>query len=328
MRGVAPVLTRRAGFYLLAAWVALTLNFLIPRMMPGDPVQVMVAQAQGTLKPEAIEATRKALGIDEDESLWGQYTTYLGEQLSGNLGMSYSRRVPVGDLIVEALGWTLFLAGTAVCISFLVGTFLGVIATWRRGGWMDQILPPVLSLISAFPYFWMAMLLLWIFGLQLGWVPSRGAYDSSLDPGWSLGFAWSSIQHAILPGLTLVLASLAGWMLSMRSTMVSILGEDFIRFARVRGLSSQRVMLHYAARNALIPNLTGFGMALGYVLSGALLTEMVFGYPGQGFLLLDAVRAQDYPLMQGLFLTITLAVLLANFLVDGLTRLLDPRTRR
>jgi peptide/nickel transport system permease protein len=328
MSGVGPKLARRAGFYLLAAWAAITLNFLIPRMMPGDPVGVMVAQAQGSLGPEAIEATKLALGIDENASLWGQYTGYLGEQLSGNLGMSYSRRVPVGDLIIEALAWTLFLAGTAVCISFVLGTLLGAIATWRRGSWLDQGLPPLLSLLSAFPYFWMAMLLLWIFGLQLGWMPSRGAYDPGIDPGWSLEFAWSSMQHALLPGLTLVIASVCGWMLSMRSTMISVLGENYIRFARVRGLQPRRVMLHYAARNALIPNLTGFGMALGYVLGGALLTEMVFGYPGQGFLLLDAVRSQDYPLMQGLFLTITLAVLLANFLVDGLTLLLDPRTRR
>ena len=328
MTGIVPTLARRSGFYLLAAWVAVTLNFLIPRMMPGDPVEVMVAQAQGSLEPEAIEATKLALGIDENASLVGQYGNYLVEQASGNLGMSYSRRVPVGDLIVEALGWTLFLAGTAVCISFVLGTLLGTLATWRRGSWLDQGLPPLLSLISAFPYFWMALFLLWIFGLQLGWVPSRGAYDPSIDPGWSLSFGFSAIQHAFLPGLTLVIASLGGWMLSMRSTMISVLGEDYIRFARVRGLHPRRVMLHYAARNALIPNITGFGMALGFVLSGALLTEMVFGYPGQGFLLLDAVRAQDYPLMQGLFLTITLAVLFANFMVDLLTLWLDPRTRR
>lgn len=328
MTGIVPTLARRSGFYLLAAWVAVTLNFLIPRMMPGDPVEVMVAQAQGSLEPEAIEATKLALGIDENASLVGQYGNYLVEQASGNLGMSYSRRVPVGDLIVEALGWTLFLAGTAVCISFVLGTLLGTLATWRRGSWLDQGLPPLLSLISAFPYFWMAMFLLWIFGLQLGWVPSRGAYDPSIDPGWSLSFGFNAIQHAFLPGLTLVIASLGGWMLSMRSTMISVLGEDYIRFARVRGLHPRRVMLHYAARNALIPNITGFGMALGFVLSGALLTEMVFGYPGQGFLLLDAVRAQDYPLMQGLFLTITLAVLFANFMVDLLTLWLDPRTRR
>jgi len=328
MNPIIKALARRAGFYGLAGWVAITLNFMIPRLMPGDPVQVMVAQAQGTLKPEAIAATKLALGIDDEVSLWRQYLGYLTEQFSGNLGMSYSRRVPVIELIVEALGWTVFLAGTAVVIAFVLGTVLGVIATWRRGGWLDHGLPPMLSLISAFPYFWMAMLLLWIFGLQLGWAPARGAYDPSINPGWNTDFFVSSIKHAILPGLTLVIASLGGWMISMRSAMISVLGEDFIRFARVRGLSDKRIMLHYAARNAIIPNITGFGMALGYVLGGALLTEMVFGYPGQGFLLLDAVRSQDYPLMQGLFLTITLSVLVANFIVDALTLAIDPRTRR
>jgi peptide/nickel transport system permease protein len=328
MNSIFYTLGRRAGFYLLAALVAITLNFLIPRMMPGDPVQVMIAQAQGTLKPEAIEATKMALGIVDGTSLWTQYTTYLSQQFQGNFGISYSRRVPVGDLIISALGWTVFLTGTAVMISFVLGTLLGVVATWRRGSWLDQALPPLLSLISAFPYFWMAMLLLWFFGLELGWVPVRGAYDASVTPGFNLEFITSSFQHALLPGLTLVLASLGGWMLSMRSTMISLLGQQFVRFARVRGLKPTRVMLHYAARNALIPNVTGFGMALGYVLGGALLTEMVFAYPGQGFLLLDAVRSQDYPLMQGLFLTITMAVLLANFLVDGVMLAIDPRTRR
>jgi peptide/nickel transport system permease protein len=185
-----------------------------------------------------------------------------------------------------------------------------------------------LAFIGAFPYFWLAMLSLYIFGFKLEWFPLRHAYGDDVTIGLNIPFIFSSIYHAILPGTTLVLVSLGGWMLSMRNTMITTLGSDYITLARAKGLSSWVVMLKYAAKNAILPNFTGFGMALGFVLSGALLTEIIFSYPGQGYLLLQAVRSQDFPLMQGLFMTITLAVLAANWLVDVAILLLDPRTRR
>jgi peptide/nickel transport system permease protein len=317
----------RLGFYLLAAWAALTLNFMIPRAMPGDPATIMAGRLAASASPEAIAALREAFGAS-DAPLYEQYATYLSKVLHGDLGRSTSQYpAQVSDVIATGLVWTLGLGGVAVVISFLLGTTLGALAAWRRSGWLDSILPPVLALSGSFPYFWLAMLALHIFGYTLGWAPLRHAYCDHLAPGWSASFIVDVIQHAILPALTIIVATIGGWMLSMRNVMIGVLGTEQITLARAKGLPHGRVLWAYAARNAILPNLTSFGMALGFVLGGSLLTEIVFSYPGTGYLLIQAVRTQDYPLMQGLFLAITMAVLAANFLVDLVTLALDPRTR-
>ena len=213
-------------------------------------------------------------------------------------------------------------------IAFIIGTTLGIIIAWNRTGKLDTILPPALAFFGAFPYFWLAMVFLYIFGFSMNLFPLGRAFGNEVNPGLNFPFLLSSLYHAFLPSLTLVFVSLGGWMLSMRNTMISTLGSDYITFANAKGIPSRLIMLRYAARNAILPNLTGFGMALGFMLSGALLTEMVFSYPGQGFLLLQAVKTQDYPLMQGIFMTITFAVLGANWLVDIAILFLDPRTSK
>lgn len=320
-------LLRRLGLYAFTAWVALTLNFLLPRMMPGDPAQALFARFQGRLEPSALDALRVTLGIS-DAPLGDQYVTYLGQMARGDFGISLVYfPAPVSSIIGTGLGWTLFLAGGALVVAFFLGSALGALAAWRRGGWLDGILPPLLSFLGAFPYFWLAMAASWLFAFHLGWFPVRHAYGPEVSAGWSFAFVASAVRHALLPGATMVLASLGGWMLTMRNSMVGVLGDDPIRYAQARGLGPRRLFLHYAVRNALLPSLTSFGMAVGFVLSGALLTEIVFAYPGQGYLLLQAVRGQDYPLLQGLFLTITLAVLGANAVVDVLVVALDPRAR-
>ena len=320
-------LARRAGFYLLAAWLAASLNFLVPRLMPGDPASIMFARFQGELSPEAMEALRETFGFTS-EPLWRQYLQYLGSLATGDFGTSVAFfPAPVGEVVAGGLAWTVVLAGTALVVAFALGSVLGAVAAWRRGGWVDSVVPPVLALLGAFPYFWLAMLAAFVFGFVLDWFPLRHAYGPGVEPGFSWAFFSSVVRHAFLPASTLVVASLGGWMLTMRNTMVGVLGDDHVAYARARGLSSRRVFVHYAMRNALLPSLASFGMALGFVLSGALLTEIVFAYPGQGYLLITAVRAQDHPLMQALFLTITLAVLGASFLVDVATAALDPRTR-
>lgn len=318
---------KRLGFYMLAAAAAIVLNFALPRLMPGDPASTMFARFQGKMQPEAMEALKEAFGFAEGPLLQ-QFFSYLTHQLSGDLGTSIAfYPSPVADVIGTGLAWTVALTGVAVIISFIIGTSLGAIAAWRRGGWLDSVLPPVLSFIGAFPYFWLSMFALYLFGFSLDWVPLRHAYSDDLTPEFSWLFISDVLWHAFLPALTLVIATLGGWMLSMRNTMISVLGEDYIRMAKAKGLSSNRVLIWYAARNALMPNITGFGMALGFVLSGSLLMEIVFSYPGLGYLLVVAVRNQDYPLMQGLFLAITLAVLLANWLVDLVYLWLEPRSR-
>ena len=321
-------LLRRLGFYFLAAWVSLSLNFFIPRLAPGDPASALQATFQGKLDPAALEAMKIAFGLT-DAPLYQQYLRYVGNLLQGDLGISIAHfPAPVTEVIGEALGWTLFLAGLSVIISFALGTFLGILSAWRRGGLLDSLAPASFIFLGAFPYFWLAMLLLFVFGFYGGWFPLRHAHSDQMQIELSLNFFIDALRHAFLPALSIVLASLGGWLLSMRNTMIGILSEEYVTMAQAKGLSDLRVMLNYAARNALLPNITGFGMALGFVLSGSLLTEIVFSYPGQGYLLYEAVKSMDYPLMQGLFLAITTAVLAANWLVDIAYVFLDPRTRR
>jgi peptide/nickel transport system permease protein len=318
---------RRLPLYLLAAWASLTLNFFVPRLAPGNSAQALLARSQGQLEPEALEALRVTLG-DSDEPLVVQYFKYLGRTLTGDLGISAANYpAPVTSVISTGLVWTLVLAGTAVVISFLFGSLLGVLAAWRRGGRLDRIAPPLLALIGAFPYFWLAMLLLYGLGYHGGWFPVRHAYGDAIAPGWSFEFFASVVRHAILPALTIVIATLGGWMLSMRNSMIAVLRENYVTLAHAKGLPPREVMWRYAARNALLPTVASFGMALGFVVSGSLLTEIVFSYPGLGYLLVQAVRNQDFALMQGLFLTITFAVLAANLLVDLACAKLDPRIR-
>jgi peptide/nickel transport system permease protein len=324
---VLSYLLRRLGFYLLAAWASLTLNFLLPRLMPGDAASAMFGRFQGRLQPEAVEALKEVFGIS-NAPLSEQYVRYLGQLARGDFGVSVIRfPTPVTEVLAEGLTYTVLLAGTAVVISFALGTALGALAAWHRNGKLDTLLPPALMFLGAFPYFWLAMVALYLLGFKLEWFPLRHAYDDALEPGLNLEFIGSVAWHLVLPAGSIVVATLGGWMLSMRSTMVSVLAQDYIALAEAKGLSPRRILIHYAARNALLPNVTSFGMALGFVLSGSLLTEIVFSYPGQGYLLLQAVTGQDYQLLQGSFLAITAAVLIANFLVDIVYVWLDPRTR-
>jgi len=320
-------LLRRAGFYLVAAWVAVTLNFFLPRLMPGDPATALFARFRGRLAPEAMQALREAFGLT-NAPLAKQYLTYLAHALRGDFGTSVAYYpASVLHVIGSGLVWTLFLAGSAVVVSFAIGTLLGIAAAWWRRGWVDGLLPPTLVFLGALPYFWLAMVALYVLGFSWGWFPLGHAYSDDLTPGWTWTFVLDVLQHAALPVGSIVLASLGGWLLSMRNTMIAVLGSDHVNLARAKGLHPARVVLRYAAPNALLPSITSFGMALGFVLGGSLLTEIVFSYPGQGYLLVQAVRNQDYPLMQGIFLVITLAVLGANWLVDVVVLWLDPRIR-
>ena len=318
---------RRFGFYLVAFWVSITLNFFLPRFMPGDPVSRMVARLQGQIRPDQIEALRESFGLS-DAPLWEQYLRYLGQIFTGNMGFSISRfPTPVTDVIASVLGWTLLLGFVSLIIAVVIGNVLGILAAWRRGGILDSVVPPVLIFIGSFPYFWLAMGLLYLFGVTLQAFPLRHAYEVGTVPEFSLAFLGDVAYHLILPATSIVLVSVGGWMLGMRNTMIATNAEDYIVMAEAKGLRANRVMMQYAARNALLPSVTAFGMSLGFVVGGALLTEVVFAYPGVGYTLLAAVQNLDYPLMQGLFLTITTAVLIANFLVDIVYVRLDPRVR-
>ena len=321
-------LLRRIGFYLVAFWASITLTFLIPRLAPGNPAQALMARFAGRLRPEELKALEIEFGVSTHQSLWQQYIQYLGQLLHGNLGTSFSYfPTPVATVIGQQLPWTLVLAGVSVVISFTLGTLLGIVVAWRRGGLLDSILTPLFIFVSAIPYFWLALILLYVLAYRLNWFPTFGGYSIGLTPGWNIDFILSAAQHAILPAITIVITSAAGWLLGMRNAMITTLAEDYVLMAEAKGLSQGRVMMSYAARNAILPNVTGFAMAIGFVVAGQLLTEIVFSYPGIGFGLLQAIQNSDYPLISGVFLIIAFAVLGANFIVDMLYGVLDPRVR-
>src|SRR5438067_245487 len=323
---------RRILFYICAVWVAITLDFFIPRLAPGDPVAAIVGKMslKGYVSPEMKQTLAATFGLDTNDPLWLQYFKYLGNLVHGNLGNSIQYfPTPVSQIIGQDIGWSIMLGGVAVVISFLFGCLLGIIVAWRCNTALDTVLSPAMNFLSAIPYFWLALISLYLFTYLLNWFPLSGGYDSAdIDPGWTFDFISSVIQHAFLPALTLVVSSLAGWMLTMRNSMITTLSEDYVLMAKAKGLSEGYVMFRYAARNAILPNITGFAIAIGAIVGGQLLTEMVFSYPGIGYALLQAVQQQDYAMIQAVFLIITLAVLGANFLADMLYVVLDPRVRQ
>ncbi|WP_030154641.1 ABC transporter permease [Glycomyces sp. NRRL B-16210] len=321
---------RKLGFYAVALWAALTLNFAIPRMLPGNPVDILLAKLQqrgGTVTPETRKAYALLLGGDSSDPLWVQYWDYLKNLARGDLGTSVSYYpAKVSDVILTSLPWTVVLVGVATVLAALLGVLLGAFVGWKPGTWLDSLIPAT-TLLAAVPYFWLALILTYFLARVLGWFPMQGGYDVVLSPGWNFEFIFSAIEYGFLPALTIVLASIAGWLLGMRNMMVSTLSEDYILTAEAKGLTPRKILRSYASRNAVLPSVAGFAISLGFVVSGSVITEQVFSYPGIGGRLLGAVTNNDYALMQGVFLFITLAVLGANLVVDLLYGIIDPRTR-
>ena len=324
-------LARRIGFYVIALWAAVSLNFLIPRLMPGNPVDIMLSKLaqHGPVTPATRHSIELLLGTDSSQSLWSQYVDYLGQLVHGDLGLSVSHYpTPVSTVIAQTLPWTIGLIGIATVISFVLGVGLGTFAGWKRGSWLDSLIP-VTTMFQSIPYFWLALILLYLFGSVWMISPLNGGYDVyTTTPGWNPAFIGSVISHGLLPAATIVISSIGGWMLGMRNMMVATLSEDYIVTAEAKGLRPGRIMRTYAARNAVLPSVAGFAISLGFVVAGSIVTEAVFSYPGIGSALLQAVNSNDYALMQGIFLVITLSVLGANLLIDLLYAVIDPRTRQ
>jgi peptide/nickel transport system permease protein len=323
-------LARRLGLYLVTAWAAITINFFIPRMMPGNPVELLVSRlsATGPVTPGMYHTLAVAFGLNTHSSLLTQYLQYWGQLAHGNLGISITYYPSsVVSVIATALPWTIGLVGMATIIAFVVGTGIGILAAWRRGSLLDMALPSF-AFLQALPYFLLGLVAIEIFAVKLGWFPISGGYTAGLNTSLNGSFLSSASYHALLPGATIVAASMSGWMVGMRNVMITTLDQDYVLVAQAKGVSQRRVMISYAARNAILPNFASFAVALGLVVSGALLVELVFSYPGIGFVLLNAVSNEDYPLMEAIFLIITLAVLVANFLADFVYVLLDPRARQ
>jgi peptide/nickel transport system permease protein len=322
---------RRAAFFLITLWAAVTLNFLLPRIQPGDPADTIVRQLSSksqAVDPAQVQAVRLMLGAPEG-SLFSQYFHYLGAVLRGDFGVSYTYfPYSVTHMIGQGLLWTVVLVTSTQVLSFVVGTLLGAWAAYRRGSRADSVITLGSTFVGTLPFFWLALLLIYVFAITLHWFPDGGGYGGGSTPGWNWLFLSDAFQHSVLPAMALLITGPVGWIIGMRNTMVQTLGEDYARLARAKGLPRRRIALTYGARIALLPNVTGFAIALGSVLGGTVLVETVFNYPGLGRMLLEAVSNRDYPLMQALFLCTTVGVLVANFLADLFYGVLDPRVRR
>jgi peptide/nickel transport system permease protein len=321
---------RKFGFFLATLWAVVTLNFLIPRLQPGDPAEIMVKRLAGkdaALDQAQVEAMRAMLGAPTG-SLWEQYVDYLQQLVQGNFGLSYTYfPFPVTQVIGQAFWWTVVLVTVVQVLSFVIGVVLGAYAAWRRNSRFDSVVTLGSTFLGTLQPFWIGLLLLYIFGYSLGWFPTSGGFAEA-TPGWNWPFIQEAISHSFLPAFALLIVTPIGWILGMRNTMIMNLGEDYIRLAKAKGLPDRHVALKYAARNALLPSVTGFALALGGVLGGAILVETVFDYPGLGRLMGEAVEGRDYPLMQTLMLFMAVGVLVANLAADLLYGVLDPRARR
>lgn len=324
-------LLRRTSFYVVALWAAVTFNFIIPRLMPGNPAEAYIAKVRANnVTPQLIHALEVEFGVNTTVPIWRQYFSYLGDVLTGHLGISsYLFPTPVATVLAQGLPWTIGLVGAALIISFAIGTLIGILIAWKRGSWLDISIPPLLTFISAIPYFWMALGLVYLLAVSVSLFPTDGGYDAyTTTPGWNIPFIASVFAHALLPVITLVIGTLSGWVLTMRNTMVTTIAEDYVLMAQAKGLSERRVVFNYAARNAILPSITSFAISLGLVVNGAVLTEIIFNYPGIGDALYQAVQNSDYALVEGCFLIIAIAVLAANFLSELVYTFLDPRVRQ
>lgn len=322
---------RRIGIYLLAIWAAITINFFLPRMAPGNPAQTVydrLAQ-HGAVNPATLKALEIQFGVNTTDPLWVQYIGYFNNLLHGNLGISTNYYPDtVTQVIGQDIKWTLVLLSVSVILSFTLGTLLGIVVAWKRGTAFDTVSSTLMTFFYSILYPWLALIAVYFLGYISGWFPFADGYDVSLTPGWNFDFLMSAAYHAILPALTLIVSTIAGWMLTMRNSMVTTLSEDYVLMAQAKGLRSRRVMLAYAARNAILPSVTGFAIALGAVVGGALLVEIVFSYPGIGYALFQAIQSQDYFLADGILLLIIVATVLMNLVVDVLYSVLDPRVRQ
>lgn len=310
---------RRFGRGILTIWFAVTVTFLLLRLLPGDPA---LAVASPNMTDEAREALLTQYGLNQP--LIVQYGLYLWQLVQGNLGVSFTQSIPVLDVLMQRLPWTLLLTGTALVFTVLVGVPLGVLAAARRGTGWDRLVQIVGVTGQSLFVPSVGVLLLFTFGLTLGWFPIGGAYTNGTYGGeWYL----SVIQHLVLPATSLVLIQLGSYVLTMRSTLIDALGEDYTTLAHANGMPPRRVLWKHALRNALLPTTTLIGLQLGFLVGGAVLTETVFAYPGIGRGIFEAVTQLDFPVLQGAFLMLALTVVVINMITDLVYGLLDPRVK-
>jgi peptide/nickel transport system permease protein len=325
-----PYVVQRLALFVFVIWSAATLNFILPRLSGQDPVRTKLMQqaaATGSVQTginEMVEEYQREFGLDQP--LWRQYLTYLGSVARFDFGYSianYPRTVV--SILSDAIPWTIGLLVTTTVLGFVTGTLAGALLAWPRAPRFIQFLFPPLLTLSAIPFFLLGLVLIYLFAFRVHWFPLFGGYTPGKFPGFNLTFALDVLKHSILPALSILLASLGFWALGMRGMMVTVEGEDYMTFAEAAGFKNRTLFFSYGLRNALLPQTTALGLSLGQLLSGALLVEVIFSFPGIGSVLYNAIRQFDYFLIQGIVFTIVLGVTLATLILDLIYPLLDPR---
>ena len=320
----------RLGMTLLVAFLAISINFLIPRAMPGDPIEQQLSQLSASSGGNVgdiqamVQAYRERFGLDAP--LWRQYLNYLADVVRGDWGYSlvhYPERV--SDVIAAGLPWTLGLLGAATLISFSIGTLLGGLLAWPGSSRLVRVLGVPVILLSAVPYFILGIVLMFVFGLTFPILPVAGGYSFGFTPAWNWATVGQVLQHAVLPASSIILASIGTWAIAMRGMVISVRGEDYIMLAEAKGLSARRVFMSYGLRNALLPQLTHLALTLSHIVSGAILVEVIFAYPGIGYRLYQAIHAKDYFVIQGIVLLLSVSIAFTMLVLDLIYPLIDPR---
>ena len=326
----ASYIVRRFFIFLAIVWAAATFNFLLPRLGGQNPIrEKLVSQSalSGAVQAGLEEMVKDFEGkFGLDKPLWRQYLTYLFDMSRFDFNYSianYPRKVL--DMIADALPWTIALLLVTTILGFIIGNVLGALLAWPGApNFLKYVMPPIL-MMGAIPYFLLGLILVYVFGFYLGWFPMYGGYKTGSIPTLTLGFIWDVVWHTLLPALSIILVSTGGWALGMRSLMVMTQGEDYVIFADAMGLRNRTIFAQYAIRNALLPQVTALALALGQIVSGAVLVEVIFGYPGIGTMLYQAIRGSDYYLVQGIVFVVIVSIGLATFILDIIYPLLDPR---
>lgn len=324
-------LLRRFMFLLITYIIATTIVFILPRVIPGNPLSQILSNLSRVAQanPEVIRAAEKAL-MEEfglGKPWYIQYIEFIGKALKGDLGTSitfYPRKVI--DLIIPVIPWTLFLLLPATAVAWILGNSLGALAAYKRNTWIDKGVLTTSLIVSQIPYYWLGMIFIFFFSVKLGWLPVQGAYSQGMIPNFSWSFFADVLKHYILPFSSIVVSAMGGWAIGMRLMVIYELGSDYAMFSEYLGMKEKRIF-RYVFRNSLLPQVTGLAMSLGSMLGGSLITEIVFNYPGTGYLLFRALTSLDYQLIQGVFVILIASIYIANFLVDFLYALIDPRIR-
>lgn len=329
MNRYAKYVTKKVAWYSLTLFIAILLNFLLPRLIDGNPVDALVAHmAKGIKNTDVLkrmyEEYYRNFGLDKP--LWQQFIIYAGNVFKGDLGVSFGLFPrTVNSILASAVPWTIALQLPAILCGWLVGNVLGAYAAYKKG-LFDKLIFPVALFVSSFPFFILSIVLLYVFAVELDWFPIGGGYDIQLTPSLSPEFILSVVKHHTLPFLSIMLVTIGGQGIGMREMALYELNSDYVNFAKLMGIRERKI-IGYVFRNSMLPQITGLALSIGTMISGALITEIVFNYPGIGTWLFSAIRRLDYPLISGCTLIITMAVLLANFLIDLVYGVIDPRIK-